>query len=641
MTGRTIPRPPTWALGATVALLGWQVGMNPPTPGLDASWNAGLAMAVKDGLQFGKDVVFSYGPLGFLQGQSIWFGDLAVIAFLHSAALYVVFCAVLVWALRRVLPTLVSFLIAFFVVAVLPLLEQSILVAVIVCLASLERERSERATVALAVGGASFSAVEALVKLSTGPLIAALFLIALIGMRARWWQLLLFAALTLGELLLLWLLAGQSLSNVPDFLQNTWQIVSGYSTAMLRQVDVPGWKVTMATVAAAIITVGLALASALGTYRDARARWAGTALMAMAAFVVFKEGVVRTDAGHLSLYFSTACVLWIAIPWSRARWWLMLGGAALIAALGVPVRPPGMPTNVNAIANVRYAVNQARSLLSSSRREELAAAGRAAMVATYRLDPRTLAALGGHTVAIEPWEIGVAWAYRLDWKPLPVFQNYSAYTSALDYVNATEVESPTGPDRILRENEPLVYPEFPTADLDNRFLGWDPPAQARAVLCHFAPLRTTERWQVLGRVANRCGTARFISSTEASSGTAVDVPAAGANEVVFARIQGAGVGGLEKITTFLLHARLRQAVLNGTESHRLIPETASDGLLLRGDGRVAEDGPFSQIPQAKTIAITGASGALHFSFFAMRVDDRGRQGALEKPARNLDRSDGL
>jgi hypothetical protein len=609
-------------LGAIVALMAWRVGMNPPGPGLDASWNAGLAMALKDGLQFGKDVVFSYGPLGFLQGQAIWYGDLAVLAFLYSAALYVVFCTTLVWALRRVLPAPACVLIAFLVVALLPLLEQSILVAVIVCLSLLERERSERATVALAIGGASFSAVEALVKLSSGPLIAVLFLIALIGVRARWWQLLLFAALTLAELLLLWLLAGQSLSTAPAFLENTWQIVSGYSTAMLRQLDVPAWKVTLATIAAAIVTVGLVLASARGTYRDARARWAGAALMALAAFVIFKEGVVRTDAGHLSLYFSTACVLWIAIPWSRARWWWMLGGVALIAGIGVPVRPPGLPTNLDAIANVRFAADQVRSLLSGSRRGELAAAGRAAMKATYRLDPRTLAALRGHTVAIEPWEVGVAWAYRLDWKPLPVFQNYSAYTSALDDVNAAEVESPTGPDRILRENEPLVYPEFPTADLDNRFPGWDPPAQARAVLCHFAPLRTTEGWQTLGRVADRCGSPRFINSTEASPGTAVGVPAPGPSEVVFARIHGAGIGGLEKITTLLLHARLRHAVLNGSQSYRLIPETAGDGLLLRGDSRIAEGGAFSPIPQAKTIAVTGTSGTLRFSFFRMRVGDR-------------------
>ena len=56
---------PVWG-GLIVALLGWRVGFETPGPGVDASWNAGLAMAVEQGLHFGRDVVFTYGPLGFL-----------------------------------------------------------------------------------------------------------------------------------------------------------------------------------------------------------------------------------------------------------------------------------------------------------------------------------------------------------------------------------------------------------------------------------------------------------------------------------------------------------------------------------------------------------------------------------------------
>jgi hypothetical protein len=191
---------------------------DPPAAGLDSSWNTGLAMATENGLHFGTQVVHSYGPLGFLEGPYIWYGDLAVLAFLYSAALYVGFSLALVWALRRSLPIVPSVLIAFLIVAVLPGLEQGILVAVIVCLGALERERSQRIVNVLVVGGASLAAVEALVKLSTGPIVALVFLIALIGVRARWWQVLGFLGLVGAEILLLWLLAGQSLSTVPDFL---------------------------------------------------------------------------------------------------------------------------------------------------------------------------------------------------------------------------------------------------------------------------------------------------------------------------------------------------------------------------------------------------------------------------------------
>jgi hypothetical protein len=598
--------------------------MNPPEVGLDPSWTAGLAMATKDGLHFGTQVIFTYGPLGFLAGPFVWYGDLAVLAFLYSAALYVAFCVALVWALRRSLPIVPSVLIAFLIVAVLPLLEQSILVAVLVCLGVLERERSQRTINVLVAGGASFAALEALVKLSSGPIVALVFLVAVIGVRARWWQVLTFVGLMGTEILLLWLLAGQSLSTIPAFLENTWQVISGYSAAMLLQ----GGS-ALKILAATLVTVGLVAASAQARYADRRARWAGIALMGIAAFAVFKEGIVRADDGHLSLYFSTACVLWIAVPWAKARWHWMVAGSAVIAAMGVPVRPPGLPTNLNAIANVRYATDQFRTLVSGSRRTKLVNDGRFAMELTYDIDHQMLADLRGHTVATEPWEIGVAWAYQLDWDPLPIFANYQAYTSKLDEANAAEVESPAGPDRILRE----AVPGSSTGDVDNRYPGWDPPAQARAILCHFVPLQTSLRtdsinpsyaatgWQVLGRTPNRCSSPQLIRSIEADPGTTVPVPEPGRNEVVFVRIYGAGVSGLERLSTFLLHARTRSVVVNGAQSYRLIPGTASDGLLLWGSDRIAEGGAFSHIPQARTIEVTGANGRLRFSFFRMSVRD--------------------
>lgn len=618
--------PPTWALGLIVALLGWRVGIYPPGPGLDSSWNAGLAMGLKDGLQFGEAIVFSYGPLGFLKAQGIWFTDQAVIALLYAAAVYVGFCCALVWALQRFVPALAAALLAFLVVALLPLLEQSLLLAVLASVALLESERSERTINLFLVGAASFAAVEALSKLSIGPVIAAILLAALLGAGARRWQVAAFLGLFVAELVALWLLTGQSLGAIPAFLENTWQIVSGYSSAMLRHVEVAPWKVTMATIAAALVSIVIAAACWFAAcWPNRRARWAATVIFALVSFMVFKEGVVRTDAGHLTLFFSTACVLWLALPWRQRSWWRWLwAGAAVVAAIGLPVRPPGTGTNLDAVANVELAAEQVDSLFSPGRRHDLMESGRGAMQATYDLDPATLAAIGGHTVAIEPWEIGVAWAYRLNWQPLPVFQNYSAYTSALDQLNADAVAGADGPERILREDQLAVYPEFPTPDLDGRYLGWDPPAQARAVLCNFTPLRTTDRWQVLGRTANRCGAPRLVRSVEAGDGETVTVPRPGPNEVVFVRIDGAGVSGLERLTAMLLHAALRRITVNGNRSYRLVPETAGDGLLLRSGASVVDFGSFSPIPQARTIAVSGAPGDLRYEFFAMPTAAAGR-----------------
>ena len=41
-----------------------------PANELDASWRMALGKFFHDGLQFGRDVVFTYGPLGFLMGKT-------------------------------------------------------------------------------------------------------------------------------------------------------------------------------------------------------------------------------------------------------------------------------------------------------------------------------------------------------------------------------------------------------------------------------------------------------------------------------------------------------------------------------------------------------------------------------------------
>jgi hypothetical protein len=616
---RAANRVPIWVGGLIVALLGWRVGMNPPGVGLDASWNAGLAMGVHDGLHWGKDLVWTYGPLGFLQTQLVWFTDQTVLTFLYQGLLHVIFCVALVWALGRRLPLLLACVGAFVAVTVLPLLELSLLSAVIASFWLLEEPRSDRFLNTFVIGAATFAAPAALIKLSTGPLVPIVLLIALIGARVGARRVALFVGVVVVELLVLWLLAGQSLGDIPDFVRHSIQISSGYSSAMLRSTEVASWKVTAATLGAIGVSVALVAVAWLAPYRDRGGRWAGTLLVALAAFAIYKEGVVRVDAGHLTVYFANACVLWIAVGFAPGRRWFIPAVAVLIFAASLPLRPAGTEHNLNPFDNLHYAFDQARNLASPSRRTAAMEDGRRGLKATYALEPGALTALRGHTVAVEPWEAGAAWAYHLDWLPQPVFQNYSAYTPALDRLNAATIENPDGPERLLQENAQVVDGEFPTPDVDNRFLGWDPPEQARAVLCNFAPLYAGERWQVLGRVPDRCGSERALGTVEAAAGQAVPVPTPRPGTVVFARIGGAGVSGLERAQNFLLHARSRHAVVNGETRYRLVPETAGDGLLMRAAPGIVGSGPFDPVPEARTIAVEGGSATLTYEFFSLSV----------------------
>src|ERR671932_299735 len=57
----------TWLWGGLIALVSWPVGSLLPQPGLDNSFAAGLHLAARDNLQFGQDLVATYGPLGYLR----------------------------------------------------------------------------------------------------------------------------------------------------------------------------------------------------------------------------------------------------------------------------------------------------------------------------------------------------------------------------------------------------------------------------------------------------------------------------------------------------------------------------------------------------------------------------------------------
>jgi hypothetical protein len=51
---------------ALLVLVTWEVRRVVPRTGFDNSWQLALNLAVEHGLDFGRDVVFTYGPLGFL-----------------------------------------------------------------------------------------------------------------------------------------------------------------------------------------------------------------------------------------------------------------------------------------------------------------------------------------------------------------------------------------------------------------------------------------------------------------------------------------------------------------------------------------------------------------------------------------------
>jgi hypothetical protein len=101
------------------------------------------------------------------------------------------------------------------------------------CYRSCTRWPSASGSPLITYGGGLVSAVELLVKLNTGLLVLAFFLVTALVMEGnRLANLLRFGSTLVATLAVLWFVAGQDVGNVDDCFRATLDVISGYSAAM-------------------------------------------------------------------------------------------------------------------------------------------------------------------------------------------------------------------------------------------------------------------------------------------------------------------------------------------------------------------------------------------------------------------------
>src|SRR6185295_18760566 len=150
--------------------------------------------------------------------------------------------------------------------------------------------------------------------------------------------------------------------------------------------------------------------------------------------------------------------------------------------------------------------------------------------------------------------------YKLHWAPLPVFQQYSAYTEGLDKLNAAKLESSTAPDFILWENTTIYDPNsinYP-GTIDARWPAFESPAEMVQMFCRYRTVSWDNHWAILRRAPDRCGSPRNLGTIETANGESVRMPRTRPNEALLVSVHGLAIEGLgDRLRTMLLHAQNR------------------------------------------------------------------------------------
>jgi hypothetical protein len=477
--------------------------------------------------------------------------------------------------------------------------------------------RGSRQAALLAVGAGALLGLLVTIK-GTGLAAAAALLVAYGGYVVFTRRPILLAFLT-GSIavsfLALWTIAGQPLSGILPYFRGSYEMVSGYTAAMSLLYDAPlPVRHVTAQVAFGALVMLASVASLLWALLRRDRQLAGLLLLITPLlFLDFKEGYVRFGNRQL-VFYSLAVVLetLVLVQTLRpgpGRWpafgWVQSGAVALVAAAlvcGVASATGSVPSQAQwPIASLGQRLGSypdAIALIGSpERRARLTAAAVSAMRAYYGLAADSLGRVG--TTDILPWDVEVAYAYALSWNPRPVLQSYSAYTPYLDHLDASHLEGPNAPSRLL-----VAY-----RSIDGRYPPYDEPALFRAIVAGYQVVGFDRDFLILARRPQPSSTQLHpISSVRIRLGEDVPVPSAPNGATVYAGVT----------VPYSLKGQLLNLLFQPSELH----------LRFRLNG--GDAGPFRFVPRV-------APDGLMLGSYISNVDDLGRlfDGTLDQPIRAL------
>lgn len=583
-------RASTPAVGFLLGVLTWRAVNFTPVDSLDPSWQVALHMAAHRHLSFDQ-VVFTFGPLGFLTQPVAYYPWTGLLSALYGVVLQTSLCAALVGVLRRPVGLAGAAVAAFVLVSAtrqLKAAEVVVVVVVVVAFGLLRGDHTPRTERILVVVGGVVAGTHVLVKFNTGVTVAVVAGVAAWFVGRRGWRSEgTFMGAALGSMVAGWILTGNHLSDLVPFLRRSLAVASGYSESM--GIELGGRAVFYPLAALAtglVIAMGWTASRGWPLPRRVALGLAG----AMWLYAALKHGFVRHDE-HDIVFFGEVLLVGAGLAGASApssagiRKWLPAVGAVVLLVAYLMSSEIRMRTVVDPRPALRRAGSDTLTMALPGRRTRIVEKARAELRRFYGLAPSTVALLSGQTVHIRPWEASVAWAFpEIRWRPMPVFQEYSAYTADLDRINAAFIDGPRAPERILTEQI--------TVDIRNP--DWESPAAFVAVVCHYRELAAQTHWQVLGRVDDRCGPERPLGTLKAHTGDIVEVPDnVGRDELIVAHIRGLDPSPLYGLRSTLWRVPPVHVTVDGGQRYRLVPGTAADGLIVRAPARLGFSQPFA------------------------------------------------
>jgi hypothetical protein len=553
-----------------------------PGSGLDPSWVVGLNLAFLENFQFGRDIIFTFGPLGFLwvpvlMDYRLWVLSLTVTLIAHFLFVVCLFYVVkktfgkLNYYIIVLIPILI-FAIPYFIEYKLLMIASLMLYLILTDSLSSKENPSIFAFIGLLLSIATLIKFTAFFMSIS--LIVMFFLCCLFLKKEVKYGLYLLVSYLI-FLISIWIFAGQNIYNLASYFYSGIEISNGYVDAM--GVPGPEWQVFLGIASLCIFFIII-----LSSAKESKKNVFVFSLLNLGIFLVaFKHGFVRHD-GHQFYFFQICLLLFLLLSFlvnsyvsDRKLKYLNLITIILIIPFlfSMYYSAPWM-LNDNIKNKYQSYVLSEQMVVNQESFKEQVTNSKVKVCDDYHIDKSMIKYLENKKVDIFPWDISLAWAYGLGWSPRPIFQSYSAYTHYLDEKNSYHFINAGAPDNIL----------YTYASIDNRYPIFDEPLTFRNVLLYYKYQNESGNFILLSKSKDLeiSSQVEDLGTVEAKCGEIIEVPKYQGYVFAYIDFDYSLFGKIIKIFYKPHPVTVKFLLKDGeiTQEFRFLPNVASDGVYI-------------------------------------------------------------
>jgi hypothetical protein len=406
---------------------------------IDASWMLALSNAWSQNLVWGKDIIFTYGPLSFLSTRVI-INNSAWVLFTFD---FYIACS-FVWIIYKIIGDMFSWKKSILILLTCFFYKQAMLLSLVFTLQLIVilylNQYKQEGKYVYVFQAVVFTALIFFIKLNLefiSPLIFVLYIFYLKICKTLSWN-----ASTISILTLILAILFCSLCfpiNIVAYITTGISLISSYGDAVYI------YPRTFLEKALSVIILALFILGVFYILKELKNRTSAEKIICfifiLILFIEFKQSYVRADVDHLKDFFycfpATLLVfMYVINAQYKYVYWAFLFPWVMCIVLMIRFQDYYYPIK-KIVAFPAYFY----SILNSPNYYDQA---------KIRMLPENIKQkIGNGTVDIIPWESSLIILNKLNYAPRPIIQSYQAYNGSLDKINANRYLRANAPEFVL------------------------------------------------------------------------------------------------------------------------------------------------------------------------------------------------